>query len=142
MSEIKSSTETKIKRSSSFTLLFVLLLSIVLVQAQTAKETKTIFIDKANMDMAVKPGNDFYEYASGTWMKNNPVPPKETRWGSFVQLHEFNSNALKGILTDVSTKKDPSGFVEKTVGDFYAAGMDSITIEKAGGLDRMSASEW
>jgi putative endopeptidase len=107
-------------------------LFLLLSGAMLAQPAKTIFIDKANMDLSVKPGNNFYEYANGKWLKNNPVPPKETRWGSFVQLHEFNSNALKSILTEVSAKKNPSGFVEKTVGDFYAAGMDSATIEKEG----------
>ncbi len=100
--------------------------------AQQLETKKTAFIDKSNMDLSVKPGNNFYEYANGTWLKNNPVPAKETRWGSFVQLHEFNSKALKSILEDASSKKNPSGFVEKSVGDFYAAGMDSLTIEKAG----------
>jgi len=101
------------------------------IQAQAVK-SKTIFIDKSNMDLSVKPGNDFFEYANGKWLKNNPVPPKETRWGSFVQLKEFNSNALKSILTEASASKNPTGFVEKTVGDFYAAGMDSAAIEKEG----------
>jgi putative endopeptidase len=92
----------------------------------------TVFIDKANMDLTVKPGDDFYEYANGTWLKNNPVPPKETRWGSFFQLHEFNSMALKKILEEASAKKTGADSIEKRVGDFYASGMDSITIEKEG----------
>ena len=51
---------------------------------------KLTFIDKASMDLSKKPGDDFYNYASGTWIKNNPVPAKETRWGSFNLLEEFN----------------------------------------------------
>jgi putative endopeptidase len=89
------------------------------------------FIDKANMDLSVKPGDDFYTYASGTWIKNNPVPAKETRWGSFHVLRDFNINAVKSLLTEAaSITNAPLGSIEKRVGDFYAAGMDSISIEK------------
>jgi len=59
-------------------------------QAQAPKK----LIDPANMDLSVKPGDDFYKYASGTWVKNNPVPAKETRWGSFNELRDFNINAV------------------------------------------------
>ncbi|WP_300602653.1 M13 family metallopeptidase [Niabella sp.] len=106
-----------------------LLLSAFPVQAQKQKK----FIDPANMDRSVKPGNDFYEYASGTWIKNNPVPAKETRWGSFNVLRDFNINAVKSILEKAGADKNaPAGSVEKRVGDFYAAGMDSAAIEKLG----------
>lgn len=101
--------------------------------ATTLAQQKQKFIDPANMDRSVKPGNDFYEYASGTWVKNNPVPAKETRWGSFNVLRDFNINAVKSILEKASADKNaPAGSVEKRVGDFYAAAMDSATIEKLG----------
>lgn len=91
------------------------------------------FIDKANMDLSVNPGDDFYTYASGKWVKNNPVPPKETRWGSFNQLRDFNINAVKMILEKAAADKtSPVGSVTRRVGDFYAAGMDSMSIEKLG----------
>jgi len=91
------------------------------------------FIDPANMDLTVKPGNDFYEYASGTWIRNNPVPAKETRWGSFNELRDFNINAVKSVVEDASADKAaPAGSATKRVGDFYAAAMDSLTIEKLG----------
>ena len=85
------------------------------------------------MDVSVKPGDDFYQYASGTWIKNNPVPAKETRWGSFNKLRDFNINAVKTLVTTAAeNKKAAPGSVEKRVGDFYASGMDSVAIEKAG----------
>src|SRR5690606_21870860 len=93
---------------------------------------KVVLIDRSNMDLTVKPGEDFYNYASGTWIKNNPVPPKETRWGSFNQLRDFNINAVKTILAESANSKAPAGSIEKRVGDFYMAGMDSLAIEKLG----------
>lgn len=91
------------------------------------------YIDPANMDLNIKPGDDFYRYANGTWIRNNPVPAKETRWGSFNMLRDFNINAVKMVLEKAAadTKAAP-GSVTKRVGDFYNAGMDSIAIEKLG----------
>jgi len=101
--------------------------------ASPAPAKKNPFINNSDMDLSVKPGDDFYQYASGTWIKNNPVPAKETRWGSFNKLRDFNINAVKTLVTSAAeNKKAPAGSVEKRVGDFYAAGMDSIAIEKAG----------
>ncbi len=92
------------------------------------------FIDKANMNLSVKPGDDFVEYSNGIWTKNNPIPAKETRWGSFNQLRDFNINAVKTILEKTQMHKAhyPAGSVEKRVADFYAAAMDSLAIEKLG----------
>lgn len=91
------------------------------------------FIDKSNMDTKVKPGDDFYTYANGVWLQKNPVPAKETRWGSFNQLRDFNIIAVRTILKDAAAKTSaPAGSVERRVGDFYAAAMDSAAIEKLG----------
>jgi putative endopeptidase len=120
--------------SSSLLLLGAVLFSVeASAQHNSPQAKKPVLIDRSNMDTSVKPGNDFYTYASGTWIKNNPVPAKETRWGSFNVLRDFNINAVKTILTDaVNDKKATPGSVEKRVGDFYAAGMDSVAIEKLG----------
>lgn len=110
-----------------------LLLSGCLLNNEANAQSAVKFIDPANMDLTVKPGDDFYTYASGNWLKMNPVPAKETRWGSFNVLRDFNINAVKSILTkSVENKTAVAGSIEKRVGDFYAAGMDSFTIEKLG----------
>jgi len=91
------------------------------------------FIDPANMDLSVKPGDDFFEYANGTWVKNNPIPDKQTRWGSFGILGQDNTNHLLVILKEVSkTPGQPKGSLKQRVGDLYYSGMDSVTIEKRG----------
>jgi putative endopeptidase len=90
------------------------------------------FIDPANMDLSVKPGDDFFEYADGNWVKNNPIPAKETRWGSFGMLNQENTNRLLALLHDVSKTTHPAGSLEQRVGDLYGSAMDSLTIEKRG----------
>ncbi len=105
-----------------------LTLSIGTLNAQTPAK----FIDRANMNLSVKPGDDFVEYSNGAWLKNNVIPAKETRWGSFNQLRDFNINAVKSILEGTQGSKAAAGSVERRVADFYAAAMDSLTIEKLG----------
>lgn len=108
-------------------------LGIIAASYSAQAQSPAKFIDPANMDLTVKPGDDFYKYASGTWIKNNPVPAKETRWGSFNALRDFNINAVKGLVEDAAADKSaPAGSIKRRVGDFYTAAMDSITIEKLG----------
>ncbi len=110
--------------------LFLLMGTACITEAQG--QTKK-FIDRSDMDLSKKPGDDFYSYASGNWIKNNPVPAKETRWGSFNQLRDFNINAVRDVLVKAAAdKKAPAGSVTRRVADFYTAGMDSVAIEKLG----------
>src|SRR4249920_1304852 len=112
--------------------LFVLALtgSLFVPAISHAQKTKK-FIDPANMDLSVRPGDNFYLYANGNWVKNTPIPPSKTRWGSFDKLSEESSVALKGLLEDAA-KKPGTNDLMKRVGDYYASGMDSMAIEKLG----------
>jgi putative endopeptidase len=102
-------------------------------KGQTTKDEHKKFIDPAHIDTTVRPGDNFYLYANGTWMKNNPIPAKETRWGSFNELRDFNANAVRNILEEVSKDVNaPKGSIKQRVGDFYASGMDSLAIQKLG----------
>lgn len=90
-------------------------------------------INPANMDTTVSPGENFYLYANGSWLKNNPIPASESRWGSFNELQEFNNKALRAVLEAAAAKTDAAkGSNEQKVGDFYFSGMDSAAIEQAG----------
>jgi len=112
--------------------LVVLMLASVIAFGQR-ETSKAKVIDPANMDLTVKPGDDFMQYAGGAWIQKNPVPPKETRWGSFTILRDFNVKAVREILADASNDKSAAeGSVKKRVGDFYTAGMDSLAVEKLG----------
>ena len=104
--------------------------------------SKRKFIDPANMDLSVKPGDNFYLYANGTWLKKTPIPGSKTSWGSAAILAEESSQALRALLEVAAT--DPKELPEykksgatrsdlmKRVGDYYASAMDSAAIEKLG----------
>ena len=62
-------------------------------------------IDVKNIDSTVKPTEDFYQFVNGNWMKNNPVPESESRWGSFNELHEKNTVKLRAILDESANDK-------------------------------------
>ncbi len=103
------------------------------VKGQTAANPPKKFIDPANMDLSVKPGDDFFEYANGGWLKQNAIPAKETRWGSFNILRQENTDRLLSLLNEVSkSPNSPKGSLKQRVGDLYASGMDSLTIERKG----------
>ncbi len=123
---MKNSTSNKVKAGLSLVFL------IFVVPATFSQDPgKAKFIDPSNMDLLVKPGDDFVEYAGGAWLKKNSIPAKETLWGSFTILRDFNANALKKILTTAAADKDAkAGSVKKRVADFYLAAMDSATLEK------------
>src|SRR6478609_10777860 len=129
---IKTNTMTKNYLSKKVSGLSLLLLFFSLaIHAQDPPKAK--FIDPANMNTLVKPGDDFVEYAGGVWLKNNSIPAKETTWGSFTILRDFNVNALKKILTEASADaKAKPGSPKKRVADFYVAAMDSTTAEQLG----------
>lgn len=88
------------------------------------------FIDPANMDMTVKPGDNFYVYANGNWVKSNPVPASKTRWSSFDVIAEENSKRLRTLLEAEGVKPSQPKF--KQVSDLYVSGMDSALVESKG----------
>ncbi len=102
-------------------------------------------IDLKNFDLAVKPQDDFYRYANGTWLKNNPIPADRSIWASFSEIDERNQTNLRAICERVAAKTDGATPIEKMVGDFYASGMDEAAINAAGAkplqseLDRIAA---
>ncbi len=90
-------------------------------------------LSASNMDTTVKPGDDFYKYANGSWLKNNPIPAEYSRYGAFETLQEENYIQLKTILTEASEDKNAAvGSVNQKIRDFYNSGMDTLKIEKDG----------
>ncbi|MGI4863241.1 MAG: M13 family metallopeptidase [Janthinobacterium lividum] len=91
-------------------------------------------IDPANIDQTRKPCDNFFLYANGNWLKNNPVPAAESRWGSFNELAEHNYATQKAILQELAAKSGTAaaGSNAQKVGYFYASAMDTMAIEAAG----------
>src|SRR5215472_8106496 len=73
------------------------------------------------MDRAVDPGNNFYHFAAGTWLKNNPVPADKSRWASFNELADRNWFLIHEILDSASADTAPLHSPRREVGDFFAS---------------------
>lgn len=103
-------------------------------QDKTATTTtgRTVFFDKAGMDTTVKPGDNFFEYVNGAWVKVTAIPDDQSRWGSFNIIYEDNLAKMKSLLQNAENAKGVAGSAEQKIGDYYASGMDTATIEQAG----------
>lgn len=86
----------------------------------------------SNLDRSCKPCDDFYEFAMGGWMKNNPIPPEYSTWGSFTELAEKNQEALRTVLEAAEKSNAAAGTNEQKIGDLYASCMDTAAINAAG----------
>ncbi|WP_295768017.1 M13 family metallopeptidase [uncultured Mucilaginibacter sp.] len=93
---------------------------------------RTVFFDKSAMDTTVNPGDNFFEYASGSWLKKTKIPESQSGWGSFFTLYDDNLKNLNKILVDISKQEHDKGSNEQKVADMYASGMDTVAIEKLG----------
>lgn len=101
--------------------------------AKPKKPKKTTSgINASNLDKSVKPSADFYQYACGGWMKNNPLGDEYARYGSFDVLAENNQMQLKDLVTKIAEQKNAPNTVEQKIGDFYNVAMNTAEIERQG----------
>ena len=91
-----------------------------------------------NMDTTVKPGDDFFKYANGAWLKKNPIPAAYPSWGIGNVVNDELRDRLKKINEDALNAKAEKGSNTQKIGDFYFSGMDTLGIEKQG-LDPLKA---
>ena len=129
----------------------IAMLLITVLSCKPKATTTTPPIDAANMDTTVNPGDNFYQYANGAWLKNHPIPGDYSRYGAFEVLGEENYVQLQTIMDEASKDKSAKdGSVKQKIRDFYNTGLDTVKIEKAGfdpikaalaGIDALKTNE-
>ncbi|MBV9611890.1 MAG: M13 family peptidase, partial [Acidobacteriaceae bacterium] len=92
---------------------------------------QTSGLELSAIDSTANPCNDFYQYACGNWIKNNPIPADESTWGRFDELFQRNQMLLRGLLED-SAKNQGRSAIDQQIGGFYQSCMDDGAIEKLG----------
>lgn len=89
-------------------------------------------IDRANMDLSAKPGENFFQYAGGGWMAANPLGAEHSRYGHFNKLSETNQERLREIILSLSEQKGGEGTLEQKIGGLYRLAMDSARLNAEG----------
>ena len=98
----------------------------------SASAQGTAGIDRANMNLSVKPGNDFYEYAIGGWRKAHPLDAEHARNGSFTDLDEMNQKRILELIQEYSSKPQAQGTLGQKIGSLYNLAMDSVRRNREG----------
>ncbi len=94
----------------------------------------TTGIDLANLDTTALPGTDFYQYACGGWMKNNPLTDEYSQYATFTVLAENNRKQMQGLIEELAAGQHKAGSVAQKVGDLYNIAMDSAKLNADGAV--------
>jgi putative endopeptidase len=101
------------------------------INAQPNLEEQSLHLDWC--DKTISPQENFYQFANGSWLQKNPIPPEYSRWNIFSVLEEQNINRIHDLLILAANNKHPVlGSAEQIVGDLYASSMDEKSIEALG----------
>src|SRR5688572_30463405 len=114
---------------------FKSLAAVVLAAAPAALAAEPALrgIQTSDIDRAVEPCTDFFQFANGEWRKQNPIPPSMVRWSRRWAAGELAKNQLKDLLDEISAQRSwAPGSVEQLIGDHYAACMDEARIDAQG----------
>jgi putative endopeptidase len=100
--------------------------------SQTVSAAEEHGFDLADLDTTCKPCEDFFNYATGGWIKRNPIQPEYASWGRFNALQNHNQEVLRQVLEAAALDKKAAGSIEQKIGDFYSACMNTEAIEASG----------
>ncbi len=106
--------------------------AMMLMTTACTKKQQTTGIDLANLDTTAVAQNDFYQYACGGWMANNPLTPEYSRFGSFDKLGLNNLEQVNGLIKEIAAAKNPQGSIAQKIGDIYNMAMDTARRDKEG----------
>ncbi|MBQ4017632.1 MAG: M13 family metallopeptidase, partial [Paludibacteraceae bacterium] len=112
-------------------ILFTLAAFTLMTTACTTQQ-QTTGIDLANLDTTAVPQNDFYQFACGGWMANNPLTPEYSRFGSFDKLALNNLEQVNGLIQEIAAKNHPQGSIAQKIGDIYNLAMDTARRDQEG----------
>jgi putative endopeptidase len=87
---------------------------------------------RANLDTTVSPGDDFFQYANGGWLKRNPIPASESQWGIGNVVNDQLRTQLRTINEDAARSGGAPGSDQQKIGDFWTTGMDTAKAERLG----------
>ena len=109
---------------------FVFFISLMALTACTKPQTTGIHLE--NLDTTAVAQNDFYQYACGGWMRNNPIPNEYSRFGSFDKLGLSNLEQVNGLIADIASKQHKMGSIPQKIGDVYNLSMDTARRNQEG----------
>ena len=89
-------------------------------------------IDLKNLDTSIKPGDDFYHYAAGGWLKSHPLDAEHAENGAFTDLQELNQQRIKDIILEYASKPQQQGSLGQKIGSLYNLMMDSVRLNREG----------
>ncbi len=114
--------------------LFLFTLSLMLSCPVQAESTGKVVVEsfENDVDRSVMPGDDFFRFANGKWLRAHPVPPDKSDYGAFDEVKDRNDLKLRAIVEAALKSDAPAGSPTRKLGDFYGAGMDRAAIERQG----------
>ena len=123
----------------------IVLLSLALACTGAFAQTPTSGIDRNNLDTSVRPGDDFYHYAAGGWLKSHPLDAEHSENGAFVDLQELNQKRIQELILQYAGQPQKQGTLGQKIGSLYNLMMDSVRLNREGWaplkptLDRIAA---